>query len=88
MSIHRRFSENFWKVPENFGVFQRILTSAKEFQRVSSSIWRFLEVLEIVGDFWEFPRDSQSFPRLSRSFKEFWGVLEIFQEFPRVFGKS
>ena len=74
-------SREFWSVPENLG-------STKELQRVSSSLWRFLEIFEIFGNFGYFQKVFENFRRLLWSFIEFWGVLEIFEEFPRVLGRS
>ena len=74
-------SREFWSVPENLG-------STKELQRVSSSLWRFLEIFEIFGNFGYFQKVFENFRRLLWSFIEFRGVLEIFEEFPRVLGRS
>ena len=74
-------SREFWSVPENLG-------STKELQRVSSSFWRFLEIFEIFGNFGYFWKVFENFRRPLWSFIEFRGVLEIFEESQRVFGKS
>ena len=63
---------DFWRVLGSFGEFQRVfagflnsvpknLGSTKELQRVSSSFWRFLEILEV-------------FRKFSRIFASFCGV--------------
>ena len=98
MEIFWIFGE-FWRVLEIFREFQRVfagflnsvpknLGSKKELQRVSSSFWRYFEILETFGDFGGFQKVFENFRRLLWSLVEFRGVLEIFEEFPRVFGRA
>ena len=95
MSIHRRIPENFWKVPENFGVFQRIWEvqrSYREFRVVCGDFWRFLIFAEILDIFRKFskifagflnsvPKNLGSTKELQRVSSSFWRFLEILEVF-------
>ena len=69
-------SREFWSVPENLG-------STKELQRVSISLWRFLEIFEIFGNFGYFQKVFENFRRLfkqcSKEFGKYKGVTESFE---------
>ena len=90
LSIHRRFSKIFWRVPGNFGVFQKIFEIFEIFRELPRVFAGFCGVPKSFGEFWRYLKSFKEFvgkfQRVSGRFWRFFFWGGIFGEFWRVFG--